>query len=132
MKRKVFRATSDTDWFEPALAEAEHILLKADNGRIVCATHDRDVVICLKQTSGDLVYQNSLDEGTFVLRVTRIAPYKGQLVLSRHGETVFSCEVGIMRDAPLGPETEDVRAWEELGTIAVEADRKVRAETPLS
>lgn len=127
---KVYRVTKDPNWLQAALTEAKHLFVKAADGTIFCKTHNQDATLCGVTRSGTVVYENQLDGGKYELRVVRTAPYVGKLTLTRAGGVVFSKRVGIMYDAPFGPDMEDVQTWEAMGLAAADEDYVKRGETP--
>jgi hypothetical protein len=106
------------------------VLLKRSDESIICQKHQRDAKQCLQEMQSDLIYENTLDRGTYRLTIVRTAPYRGQLTLTRGESTVLEREVGIMYDAPFGPDAEDVRAWESLAIEAADKDYRRRGEVP--
>jgi hypothetical protein len=78
------------------------------------------------------VYENSLDGGKYKLTVSRTRPYIGRLTLRRDDAVVFERDVGIMYDAPFGPDGEDIQTWQQMSSEAADADYARRDEKPPS
>ncbi len=129
MGEKVYRVTSDPKWLEKTLHKAEHLIVKGKDGSLYCRTHRGDPNRCAERNQDDIVWRNSLDGGKYVVTVV-LAPYRGQLTLSRDGSAVLALEVGLSYDAPFGPDVEDVREWSRLCERAADADYNARGETP--
>ena len=130
MGKPLYRVTRDEAWLRGALAKAEHVLQKGAGGMIYCHTHNRDAKLCAEERQSELVLQNSLDEGKYVLTVIRVKPYWGRLTLTRGDSIVLEQDVGLAYDAPFGPDAEDVQGWYELAIEAADQDYLRRGETP--
>ena len=70
-----------------------------------------------------LAYDNTIDQGTWRMRVVRTEPYKGRLVVTRlsDGTEILNDEVGIVYDAVFGPDAADVGQWVEQALAAIDA-----------
>jgi hypothetical protein len=127
--KPLYRVTRDAQWLDHALLEAEHLFIKNTDGRSFCITHDQEASLCAPRT-GDLVWDASLDRGTYSATVTRVAPYHGLLLLTRGEETVLQRPVSMMYNAEFGPDMEDVQTWQALAVKAADDDYRRRGETP--
>ncbi len=132
MGKRLYRAVRHMEAFKEAAKNAEHIFVKNEDGTIFCETHLRDAKRCAPAPQGDLVYENSLDGGKYKLRVLREKPYLGRLTLTRDDVIVHERDVGIMYDAPYGPDVEDIQTWQQISTDAADADYRRRGEKPPS
>jgi hypothetical protein len=130
MSDKAYRVTNDPKWLKLALKKAEHLIVKDEHGGFTCRTHNCDPKQCAPTNDGDIVWQNSLDGGKYVVAVVRLKPYHGYLTVTRDDKTVLAREVGISYNAPYGPDAEDVREWKQLCEEAVDRDYLARGETP--
>ena len=131
MKNPIFRVTSKGgEWLANALVQAEHLFVKSKNGQIFCRKHNRDASLCRERQGSNLVYESGLDGGAYLLQVTRVAPYSGRLTLTRNDGVIFEANVGIMYDAPYGPDAEDVQLWQDMGVAAADMDYRSRGEDP--
>lgn len=77
----------------------------------------------------NLILQNSLDGGKYVLTVVRIEPYLGHLVLTRDDSVVFEKQVDVAYNAPFGPDVDDVRTWYKLAIEAADEDYRRRGKS---
>lgn len=130
MPKKIYRVTKDPKWFEEAIAISKHLFVKSSDGTIRCEVHDGDATFCATRLEGPIVYENTLDGGTYELKVVRLEPYRGLLTLQRADNVVLEKNVGISYDAPFGPDAEDVEAWNHIGIEAADVDYRKRGETP--
>lgn len=110
MPKKFYRVTKDPKWLKGALAKSKHIFVKSGDGTIGCGVHGCDASLCAEPREGPVVYENALDRGKYVLKVVRLRPYRGLLTLQRDDDIVLERQVGIMYDAPYGPDLEDIEA----------------------
>jgi len=62
----------------------------------------------------DLIVWSSTLDGRYAIKVTRLAPYRGELTITE-GTTVLHREpVGLSFDALFGPDVADVASWQEI------------------
>ena len=75
-------------------------------------------------TDANLVYENTLDNNTWAMKVVRLKPYVGTLTVTNveSGEVIYNQNVGIAYDAAFGPDIDDVAAWQDITLEAVEAN----------
>lgn len=132
MDKPLYRVSDDPHWLAQTVSRAEHLFVKDENGDISCARHGRDAAQCVPRATSDLVWCNTLDNGTYQATVTRVGPYRGRLIITRDDKIVRERAVGIMYDAPFGPDVEDVRAWEAVAEAAADEDYKRRGKRPPS
>jgi hypothetical protein len=130
MGKRVYRAIKNMEAFKEAAKNAQHIFVKNEDGTIFCETHQLAAEKCAPPAKGDLVYESSLDGGKYRLNVRRTKPYLGHLTLTRDSVVVLERDVGIMYDAPFGPDVEDIQTWQQLATEAADEDYRKRGEEP--
>jgi hypothetical protein len=74
----------------------------------------------------DIVWENTIDGGTWGCKVVRTQQYVGQLTVwnTASGEVILDQQVGLAYDAIFGPDVDDLAAWEGaiLGSIDRQAD----------
>lgn len=59
------------------------------------------------------IWQCKLDR-KYDVRVERVAPYEGELVISENDKMLTVKQVTISHDAQFGPDINDIRDWEAL------------------
>lgn len=128
-KNRVFKASRDPAALPELLRNTEHLLTKHSDGSIYCQTHRCPADECARRLTSDLIWSNSLDRGTYTATVTRIAPYRGLLTLTRLETNVLQREVTISYDAPYGPDAEDIVEWRDICGRAADADYARRGES---
>jgi hypothetical protein len=69
------------------------------------------------------VYSTTIDK-KFSLRVTRVKPYEGKLVLSLDGKSLLEKDVTISYDAMVGPDVGDVDDWVRIATDFIDTEYK--------
>lgn len=69
------------------------------------------------------VYSTTIDK-KFALRVTRVKPYEGKLVLSLGGKSLLEKDVRISYDAMVGPDVGDVDDWVRIATDFIDTEYK--------
>jgi hypothetical protein len=124
-----YRATRDSMWLERALTEAQHLFVKNDDRHMFCAVHQQDASVCAPPT-GDLVWYDNLDQETYSAAVTRVAPYRSLLVLTRRETLVLQKKVGMMYNAEFGPDMEDVQQWRRIVLATANEDCRRRGKPP--
>lgn len=60
----------------------------------------------------ELVWSSTLDD-VYECEVSRTGEYKGQLTVSKGGETLYTEDVTLSYGAKFGPDVDDVWAWQE-------------------
>ena len=75
------------------------------------------------ETTPDVVYENTIDGGTWHMMVTRIKPYQGQLVVTHveTGRTILDRPVPMSYDAIFGPDHADLENWQLLTLGAIDS-----------
>lgn len=70
----------------------------------------------------EVVWENTVDQGVWLVRVVRTAPYQGLLsVIKVGGEVVHEEPVGISYDAPFGPDVADLGQWMDRAIEVIDA-----------
>jgi hypothetical protein len=126
----IYRVTRDPQAFTEWLGGADHLFAKDTDGNIRCVTHGRPAECCTPRRLDDRVWSGTLDGGRYNVTVTRTAPYKGLLTVTRGDQRISQQYVGIMYNAEFGPDYEDVQDWQTIGAAAADADYRRRGERP--
>jgi len=63
-----------------------------------------------------VVYENTVDEGKWAMKVVRAKPYVGSLIVTKveTGEEVYHQPVTLAYDAAFGPDMDDVAEWQAI------------------
>lgn len=70
----------------------------------------------------DIVWENTVDQGVWLVRVVRTAPYQGLLSVTKvDGKVVHEEPVGISYDAPFGPDVADLDQWMDRAIEVIDA-----------
>lgn len=69
-----------------------------------------------------VVWENSVDQGIWAVKVVRIAPYQGKLTVTHVAldKMILETEVGLAYDAVFGPDVADVAMWQESCIEAID------------
>lgn len=60
-------------------------------------------------------FESDFDDGAYHVVVKRLAPYKGQLILTdKEGKVLLEKEVALAYDARFGPDVDDLDLWEAM------------------
>jgi hypothetical protein len=67
-----------------------------------------------ERESEEPVYYSTVDNGTFEVKVMRLAAYSGRLTVKvmESGEVLLDTEVGLAYQALFGPDVADVNEWQ--------------------
>jgi hypothetical protein len=70
----------------------------------------------------DMLWDQTLDEGTYRGRVERVSGYRGRLIVTRVAdeEVLLDEEVGLAYGAKFGPDMDDVMDWQKKTIAAVD------------
>ena len=70
----------------------------------------------------DVVWQNTVDGGTWDCRVVHSSEHTGTLYVTRiaTGEVIFERVVGLAYGAIFGPDVDDVQRWEGMSITAID------------
>lgn len=84
----------------------------------------------LQPESDGLVYRNTVDNGTFEVKVTRLSAYSGQFTVTVRGseEVLLSEEVGLAYQAMFGPDVADVAEWQNRAITVIDQWIEQRTE----
>jgi len=74
------------------------------------------------------IWEQTVDQGTYVCYVERLSDYTGMLYVERSGEEVMKEPVGLSYRALFGPDVADVAEWQERCIEAIDADYAERGE----
>lgn len=71
-----------------------------------------------------VVYENTVDDQTWAVNVTRLKPYVGILTVTKMDtdEVIYQQNVGIAYDAAFGPDVDDVEAWQQIALNAIDKE----------
>lgn len=71
----------------------------------------------------DVIWQNTVDGGTWNCRVERVGPYTGRLTVRRvsDGTEVLDKTVHLSYGATFGPDVDDVALWEDMCIKAIDS-----------
>jgi hypothetical protein len=69
-----------------------------------------------------VVYENTLDNNTWTVKVVRVRPYEGTLTITKvaSSEEIHSQPVTLAYDAAFGPDVDDVADWQEIAIKVVD------------
>lgn len=69
-----------------------------------------------------VVWENSVDQGVWAVKVVRTAPYQGKMTVTHVAldKVVLETEVGLAYDAVFGPDVADVAMWQESCIEAID------------
>ncbi|MGC9225510.1 MAG: hypothetical protein ACP5E2_16490 [Terracidiphilus sp.] len=62
----------------------------------------------------DLLVWSAIFDGKYAIKVTRTAPYRGELTVSEGENVLYREPVGLSFDALSGPDISEVVAWHEI------------------
>jgi hypothetical protein len=74
-------------------------------------------------TEENVVYQNTIDNNTWEMKVVRVTDYQGELSVTRvaDGEVVHTAIVGLAYGAIFGPDAADVADWQDAALKVIDA-----------
>lgn len=77
-----------------------------------------------------VVWENTVDNNTWLCQVTREKPYSGLLIVTEvaTGEIIHSEPVTIAYDAPFGPDVCDVKEWQNICIQVIDHPEKRKQE----
>lgn len=69
------------------------------------------------------VWHNTVDQGTWDVRVERISAYRGVLIIKRADtdQEIHREEVGLSYQAIFGPDVDDVAAWQDRAIEVIDS-----------
>ncbi len=68
----------------------------------------------------DLTVWSSMLDGKYTVKVTRIAPYRGELTIAEGNNMLHREDVLLSFDALFGPDVADVASWQESAIAFVD------------
>jgi hypothetical protein len=68
----------------------------------------------------DHMVWSSLFDGKYTVKVTRTAPYRGELTVAAGTTVLHRKSVGLSYDALFGPDVTDVASWQEIAIKVVD------------
>lgn len=68
----------------------------------------------------ELIVWSSMLDGKFTVKVTRIAPYRGELTIAEGNHVLHREDVLLSFDALFGPDVADLASWQEAAITFVD------------